>query len=105
MTGDAFARPIVFYTSSNFTTATAAARRMTGQDSGVIATLTALPGRTPGNLFGGQAPAWVAVEAFSRSLAFEVGPAGVRVVCLRSHAIPETPLIEANFATAARRPA
>jgi len=59
----------------------------------------------PGNLFGGQAPAWAAVEAFSRSLAFEVGPAGVRVVCLRSHAIPEAPLIEANFATAARRPA
>src|SRR6266568_2690329 len=50
LAGDAFARPIVFYTSSNFTTATAAARRMTGQDSGVIVTLTALPGRMPGNL-------------------------------------------------------
>ena len=101
LTGAAFARPIVFYTSSNFITATAAARHMSGQGSGVIVTLTALPGRMPGNLFGGQAPAWAAVEAFSRSLAFEVGPAGIRVVCLRSHAIPETPLIEANFATAA----
>ena len=30
-----------------------------------------------------------------------MGPAGIRVVCLRAHAIPETPLIEANFATAA----
>ena len=30
-----------------------------------------------------------------------MGPAGVRVVCLRSHAIPETPLIAANFASAA----
>jgi NAD(P)-dependent dehydrogenase (short-subunit alcohol dehydrogenase family) len=30
-----------------------------------------------------------------------VGAAGIRVVCLRSHAIPETPLIEENFATAA----
>jgi NAD(P)-dependent dehydrogenase (short-subunit alcohol dehydrogenase family) len=101
LSGDAFARPIVFYTSSNFITATAAARHMSGQGSGVIVTLTALPGRMPGSLFGGQAPAWAAVEAFSRSLAFEVGPAGIRVVCLRSHAIPETPLIEANFATAA----
>jgi NAD(P)-dependent dehydrogenase (short-subunit alcohol dehydrogenase family) len=101
LAGDAFARPIVFYTSSNFITATAAARHMSGQGSGVIVTLTALPGRMPGSLFGGQAPAWAAVEAFSRSLAFEVGPAGIRVVCLRSHAIPETPLIEANFATAA----
>jgi NAD(P)-dependent dehydrogenase (short-subunit alcohol dehydrogenase family) len=97
---DDFARPIAFYTRSNFITATAAARRMSGQGSGVIVTLTAVPGRMPANLIGGSAPAWAAVEAFSRSLALEVGPAGVRVVCLRSHAIPETPLIEENFATA-----
>jgi NAD(P)-dependent dehydrogenase (short-subunit alcohol dehydrogenase family) len=100
LTGDAFARPITFYTSSNFITATAAARHMSGQGSGVIVTLTAVPGRLPANLIGGSAPAWAAVEAFSRSLALEVGPAGVRVVCLRPHAIPETPLIEENFATA-----
>jgi NAD(P)-dependent dehydrogenase (short-subunit alcohol dehydrogenase family) len=98
---DAFARPIAFYTRSNFITATAAARHMSGQGSGVIVTLTAVPGRLPANLIGGAAPAWAAVEALSRSLALELGPAGVRVVCLRSHAIPETPLIEANFATAA----
>jgi len=51
-------------------------------------------------MIGGAGPAWAAIEAFSRDLALEVGPTGVRVVCLRSHAIPETPLIEANFATA-----
>jgi NAD(P)-dependent dehydrogenase (short-subunit alcohol dehydrogenase family) len=96
---DAFARPIAFYTSANFITATAAARHMHG--SGVILMLTALPGRMPARLIGGAAPAWAAVEAFSRSLALEVGPAGIRVVCLRCHAIPETPLIEANFASAA----
>ena len=101
LAGDAFARPIAFYTSSNFITATAAARRMSGQGSGVIVTLTAVPGRMPANLLGGSAPAWAAVEAFSRSLALEVGPAGIRVVCLRPHAIPETPLIQENFATAA----
>ena len=98
---DAFVRPIAFYTSSNFVTATAAARQMTGQGSGVIVTLTAVPGRLPARLIGGTAAAWAAVEAFSRSLALEVGPNGVRVLCLRSHAIPETPLIEANVATAA----
>jgi NAD(P)-dependent dehydrogenase (short-subunit alcohol dehydrogenase family) len=97
---DAFARPIAFYTRANFITATAAARHMTGQGSGVILTLTAVPGRMPTNLIGGQAPAWAAVESLSRSLALEAGPAGVRVVCLRCHAIPETPLIEENFATA-----
>jgi NAD(P)-dependent dehydrogenase (short-subunit alcohol dehydrogenase family) len=100
LTADAFAAPVAFYARSNFITATAAARRMTGQGAGVIVTLTAVPGRSPANLIGGQAPAWAAVEALSRSLALELGPAGVRVVCLRAHAIPETPLIEANFATA-----
>jgi NAD(P)-dependent dehydrogenase (short-subunit alcohol dehydrogenase family) len=98
---DAFGRPIAFYTRSNFITATAAARHMIARGSGVIVTLTAVPGRMPARMIGGTAPAWAAVEAFSRSLALEVGPAGIRVVCLRSHAIPETPLIEANFATAA----
>lgn len=101
LAGDAFARPIAFYTRSNFITATAAARHMSGRGAGVIVTLTAVPGRMPARLIGGAAPAWAAVEAFTRSLALEVGPAGIRVVCLRAHAIPETPLIEANFATAA----
>ena len=99
LAGDAFARPIAFYTGSNFITATAAARHMSRQGSGVIVTLTAVPGRMPANLIGGSAPAWAAVEALAL-LALEVGPAGVRVVCLRSHAIPETPLIEENYATA-----
>jgi NAD(P)-dependent dehydrogenase (short-subunit alcohol dehydrogenase family) len=98
---DDFARPIAFYTSANFITATAAARRMSDHGGGAILTLTAVPGRLPARLIGGAAAAWGAVEAFSRSLALEVGPAGVRVVCLRAHAIPETPMIEENFATAA----
>jgi NAD(P)-dependent dehydrogenase (short-subunit alcohol dehydrogenase family) len=38
LAGDAFAGPIAFYTSSNFITATAAARHMSGQGSGVIVT-------------------------------------------------------------------
>ena len=101
LSGEAFAGPIAFYTRANFLTATAAARHMSGQGSGVIVTLTAVPGRKPAPLIGGAAPAWAAVEAFSRSLALEVGPAGIRVVCLRCHAIPGTPLIDENFATAA----
>jgi NAD(P)-dependent dehydrogenase (short-subunit alcohol dehydrogenase family) len=100
LAADDFGRPIAFYTRSNFITATAAARHMIGQGSGVIVTLTAVPGRMPAALIGGSAPAWAAVEALSRSLALELGPAGIRVVCLRAHAIPESPLIEANFASA-----
>jgi NAD(P)-dependent dehydrogenase (short-subunit alcohol dehydrogenase family) len=98
---DAFAQPIAFYTRSNFITATAAARHMSRRGAGVILTLTAVPGRMPARLIGGAAAAWGAVEAFTRALALEIGPAGIRVVCLRAHAIPETPLIEQNFATAA----
>ena len=101
LAADAYARPIAFYTNANFITATAAARHMTQRRAGVIVTLTALPGRLPANLIGGSAAAWAAIEAFSRSLALELGPAGIRVVCLRTHAIPETPLIQNNFATAA----
>jgi NAD(P)-dependent dehydrogenase (short-subunit alcohol dehydrogenase family) len=100
--GEAFAGTIAFYTTSNFVTATAAARHMSRRGAGAIVLLTAVPGRAPGRLLGGAAPAWAAVEAFSRSLALEVGASGVRVVCLRAHAIPETPLIEANFASAAQ---
>jgi NAD(P)-dependent dehydrogenase (short-subunit alcohol dehydrogenase family) len=101
LSADAFTGPIAFYTRANFITATAAARHMSERGSGAIVTLTAVPGRLPARLLGGTAPAWAAVEALSRSLALEVGPAGVRVVCLRAHAIPGTPLIEANFASAA----
>ena len=102
LAADDFAQPIAFYTGANFITATAAARRMSDQGAGAILTLTAVPGRMPARFIGGAAAAWGAVEAFTRSLALEVGPAGVRVVCLRAHAIPETPLIEENFATAAQ---
>jgi NAD(P)-dependent dehydrogenase (short-subunit alcohol dehydrogenase family) len=33
-----------------------------------------------------------AIEAFSRILAGELGPSGIRVICLRPHAIPEAVL-------------
>ncbi|WP_433357090.1 SDR family NAD(P)-dependent oxidoreductase [Microtetraspora malaysiensis] len=92
-----FSRPIDFYTKAQFTTATAAARHMTEQGSGVIMTLSATPARLAAPLVGGMAPAWAAIEAFSRVLAAELGPAGVRVVCLRSNSIPETPLIAEVF--------
>ena len=99
-TAEEYLRPITFYTRANFITATAAARRMSARGSGVIITLTALPGRLPVARIGASSSGWAAVEAFTRSLALVVGPSGVRVVCLRSNAIPETPVIEANFATA-----
>lgn len=64
---------------------------MIGQKSGVILTITASPSRTAVPLMGGMAPAWAAVESLSRGLAAELGPSGVRVICLNAAGMPESP--------------
>src|SRR6266487_4325938 len=68
---------------------------MVEKGSGVILTLSASAASSasspePWLGTGGFGVACAAIEAFSRSLAGELGPRGVRVVCLRSHGIPET---------------
>jgi 3-oxoacyl-[acyl-carrier protein] reductase len=62
---------------------------MVRNNSGVILTLSSTAARVtlPSGGFGG---ACAAVEALSRQLAGELGPHGIRVVCLRPDAIPET---------------
>jgi 3-oxoacyl-[acyl-carrier protein] reductase len=47
-------------------------------------------------LTGGFSTACATIEALSRSLAGELGPQGIRVVCLRPDAIPETWSAEAS---------
>ncbi|WP_041067923.1 SDR family oxidoreductase, partial [Cohnella kolymensis] len=80
--------------TTHFLTATAAARHMVRHRSGVILTLSAssagLSRDRKYHLTGGFATACAAIEGLSRSLAGELGPQGIRVVCLRSDAIPET---------------
>lgn len=88
---EGFDLPMTTYPKANFLTARAAARRMTDQGSGVILTITASPSRTATPRMGGMAPAWAAIEALSRGLAAELGPHGVRVVCLNAAGMPETP--------------
>src|SRR6266436_3102985 len=68
---------------SYFITMTAAARIMEKQGNGVILGLTAPNARLPRPNMGGFAEGGAALEALCRQLAFEVGPRGVRVVCLR----------------------
>ncbi|HEU4540376.1 MAG TPA: SDR family oxidoreductase [Jiangellaceae bacterium] len=84
-----YADPVVAYTKTNFITAKAVARHMTAQRSGAILTLSTPGARMSGAGFLGNGVSSAAVEAFSRILAGELGPSGVRVVCLRPHAIPE----------------
>lgn len=91
--------PVLAGVKTHFITAIAAARHMVNQRSGVILTLSSsasvLSGRDRRfHLAGGFATACAAVEALTRSLAGELGPQGIRVVCLRPDAIPETWAVE-----------
>jgi NAD(P)-dependent dehydrogenase (short-subunit alcohol dehydrogenase family) len=92
-----FSLPVATYTIAHLLTARAAARRMLTQGSGVILTLTATPARLAAPLVGGMAAAWAGVEALTRVLSAELGPHGIRAVCLRPDAIPETATIEVVF--------
>lgn len=81
-----FLHPTTTGLRSNFITARAAARHMVRRGSGVILMLTSGsgPAWTPPDVWpmGGTGPADAATESFMRYLASEVGPKGVRVVCL-----------------------
>jgi len=82
---------------SCFVTMTAAARIMEKQGSGVILGLTAPNARLPRPNMGGFSVGGAAIEALCRQLAFEVGPRGVRVVCLRTGGTPDNPVLHAVF--------
>src|SRR5882672_8309953 len=84
-----YAFPITAYTRTNFLTAKAVTRHMVKQKSGVILTLSTPGSRMTGQGFLGYGVTCGAIETFSRILAGELGPSGIRVVCLRSDAIPE----------------
>jgi NAD(P)-dependent dehydrogenase (short-subunit alcohol dehydrogenase family) len=92
-----FCLPITAYTSSYFLTARLAARHMIPNKSGVIMTVTAIPGRTGTPLQGGYPPAQAAKEALTRDLSAELAPHGIRVVGLRPNGLPETASLREAF--------
>jgi 3-oxoacyl-[acyl-carrier protein] reductase len=79
-----FAMPIIDYTKATFHTAYAVSPYMVKQHSGVIMGMTAVVSQMPLPYTAGFGPAWAAVEAMLRLLAAELGPHGVRTVCLHS---------------------
>ncbi len=85
-----FVRPVNIAMTTQFITTTAAGRIMIKQRSGVILTLTATPGGVAYPRTGGFGAACVAIEGFSRHLASELGPHGVRVVSMRSGGSPDS---------------
>lgn len=85
-----FERPIRAYMRAHFVLAKVMAEIMAPQGSGVILTIS-----TPGSKviypgFLGYGTTCSAIESFSRILAAELGGHGIRVVCLRPDAMPET---------------
>ncbi len=92
MSREDFVSPIVTGTTSHLLTARAAARRMVERGSGVILTLSASAVRAyvPGVYMGGFGVACTAIEALTKQFAAELGPRGIRAVCLRLEGIPES---------------
>lgn len=89
-----FMVPLTTIVQSQFITARAAARHMAPRRSGVIMFLTGSPARP--HIQGASAigAAFGAIENFTRQLALELGTAGVRAVCLRTSAMPDTRTIK-----------
>jgi len=87
-----FMRPIETGVSAHFLTARAAGRRMAGQGSGVILTLSssAVRAYVVGVHVGCFGIAGTAIEALTKQLATELGPRGIRAVCLGPEGIPES---------------
>lgn len=101
---DEFTHPIHGYARTNFLTARAVARQMVKQGSGVIFTLS-----TPGSRLAmigvlGFGATCAATESFTRHLAAEMGPHGVRVICLRPDAIPQALEKHSHSAQVFRKP-
>ena len=99
---ESFILPVTTYARAHFLTARGAARRMVPKRSGVILLHTPEPARIGSPLVGGMGPAWAALEGLTRSLSAELGPYGVRVVCVRSTGIPETATIDVVFGAHAK---
>jgi 3-oxoacyl-[acyl-carrier protein] reductase len=96
-----FMGPITWIVPSLFVTARSGARHMARQGSGVLVFLSATPSRgvAPGTSAIGAA--FGAVESLTRSLAVDLGPHGVRVVCVRSMGMAETRTMQQTYEIAA----
>lgn len=102
LTEEQFTKAAFTHVRSIFITATAAARVMGKQKHGTILSVTATPARLPRGNLGGFAVAGAAIESLCRQLALEVGPNGVRVVCLRTGGTPDNPVLDRVFTQLAK---
>ena len=89
LSADAISVPVMHRVSANFLTARTAAKHMVENGSGVILMMTASPARMAWPLTGSFGVECAAIEGLCRSLASEISPRGVRVICIRSAGSPE----------------
>ena len=87
---EAISQPVGKRLATNFLTARTAARHMIEKRTGVILMMTATPARMAFPLTGSFGIEGAAIEGLCRSLASELSPQGVCVICLRSAGSPET---------------
>jgi 3-oxoacyl-[acyl-carrier protein] reductase len=95
---DEVMRPIDAFLRANLITAQAVGRHMARRGSGTILTLSTGASRFAAAGTLGYGTTGEAIETISQRLAVELGPHGVRVVCLRPHAIADGPS-HGSFAT------
>ena len=94
MSVDEFTTGILDAMQTQFVTTTAAARHMLKAGSGVILAITATPSRMFIPNCGNFGVIGAAIERLCRQLAGELGPHGIRVVCLRSAGSPDAPVVD-----------
>jgi 3-oxoacyl-[acyl-carrier protein] reductase len=82
---------------AQFLTMRAAGVHMTQQRGGVILAITASPARLAVPLVGNFGVACAAIEGLCRQIAVDLGPHGVRVVCLRSAGSPDAPGVDRTY--------
>ncbi len=92
-----FLVPLTTMVPSQFITARSAARHMIRQHSGVILFVTSIPARGSASNVTAIGTGFGAMEALLRCLAVDLGPAGVRVVGIRSGAMVDTRTIQQTF--------
>lgn len=94
-----FLAPLSVDTAAQFITAKSAFRHMAKQESGVIILNTSTLAKVGAPWAPALTASHAATEGLMRSLAHEYGPAGVRVLGVRSEAMPDSPTIDYTFTT------
>ncbi|MGH2661037.1 MAG: SDR family NAD(P)-dependent oxidoreductase [Actinomycetota bacterium] len=92
-----FMLPLTTIVRSQFITARSAARHMVRERSGVLVFLSATVSRGVSPNTSAIGATYGAVESLTRCLATELGPSGVRVVCVRSMGMAETRTMQQSF--------